>query len=44
VPYAMCCMLGATVAAFHRVLTDRQHATWEQAPAFELPRTSTPGR
>ena len=38
VPYAMCCMLWATVAAFHRFLTDRQHATWEQAPAFELPR------
>jgi biofilm PGA synthesis N-glycosyltransferase PgaC len=44
VPYAMCCMLWATVAAFHRFLTDRQHATWEQAPAFELQRTSTPGR
>ena len=38
VPYAMCCMLWATVAAFHRFLTDRQQATWEQAPAFELPR------
>ena len=38
VPYAMCCMLWATVSAFHRFLTDRQHATWEQAPAFELPR------
>jgi len=38
VPYAMCCMLWATVAAFHRFLTDRQQATWEQAPAFDLPR------
>jgi len=38
VPYAMCCMLWATVAAFHRFLTDTQQATWEQAPAFELPR------
>ena len=37
VPYAMCCMLGATVTAFYRFVTDRQHATWEQAPAFELP-------
>jgi cellulose synthase/poly-beta-1,6-N-acetylglucosamine synthase-like glycosyltransferase len=38
VPYAMCCMLWATVAAFHRFVTDRQQATWEQAPAFDLPR------
>ena len=37
VPYAMCCMLWATVAAFHRFLTDSQHATWEQAPAFDSP-------
>jgi cellulose synthase/poly-beta-1,6-N-acetylglucosamine synthase-like glycosyltransferase len=44
VPYAMCCMLWATVAAFHRFLTNRQHVTWEQAAAFELPRHSTPGR
>ena len=35
VPYAMCCMLWATVAAFHRFLTDGQHATWEQTPAFD---------
>ena len=38
VPYAMCCMLWATVAAFHRFLTDTQQATWEQAPAFDVPR------
>jgi len=38
VPYAMCCMLWATIAAFQRFLTDRQQATWEQAPAFDLPR------
>jgi cellulose synthase/poly-beta-1,6-N-acetylglucosamine synthase-like glycosyltransferase len=44
VPYAMCCMLWATMAAFHRFLTDRQHVTWEQTPAFELPRRSTPAR
>jgi cellulose synthase/poly-beta-1,6-N-acetylglucosamine synthase-like glycosyltransferase len=44
VPYAMCCMLWATMAAFHRFVTDRQHATWEQTPAFELPRRSTPTR
>jgi hypothetical protein len=40
VPYAMCCMLWATVAAFHRFLTDRQQATWEQAPAFDQGRAS----
>jgi hypothetical protein len=40
VPYAMCCMLWATVAAFHRIATHRQQATWEQAPAFEPVRTS----
>jgi poly-beta-1,6-N-acetyl-D-glucosamine synthase len=44
VPYAMCCMQWATVAAFHRFLTDRQHATWEQSPAFEMPPTSTHAR
>jgi cellulose synthase/poly-beta-1,6-N-acetylglucosamine synthase-like glycosyltransferase len=38
VPYAMCCMLWATAAAFHRVLTDTQQATWERAPAFDVPR------
>jgi cellulose synthase/poly-beta-1,6-N-acetylglucosamine synthase-like glycosyltransferase len=32
VPYAMCCMLWATVAAFHRFLMNGQQATWEQAP------------
>jgi cellulose synthase/poly-beta-1,6-N-acetylglucosamine synthase-like glycosyltransferase len=41
VPYAMCFMLWATLVAFHRFVTDRQHVTWEQAPAFDLPRTST---
>jgi poly-beta-1,6-N-acetyl-D-glucosamine synthase len=39
VPYAMCCMLWATVAAFHRILTHQQQVTWEQAPAFEPVRT-----
>jgi hypothetical protein len=38
VPYAMCLMLWATVAAFHRFATDRQQVTWEQAAAFDLPR------
>jgi cellulose synthase/poly-beta-1,6-N-acetylglucosamine synthase-like glycosyltransferase len=39
VPYAMCCMLWATVAAFHRFATDRQLVTWEQA-AFDQGRAS----
>jgi cellulose synthase/poly-beta-1,6-N-acetylglucosamine synthase-like glycosyltransferase len=39
VPYAMCCMLWATVAAFHRFVTDRQLVTWEQA-AFDQGRAS----
>jgi poly-beta-1,6-N-acetyl-D-glucosamine synthase len=44
VPYAMCLMLWSTLAAFGRFLTDRQQVTWEQTPAFELPRTSTAPR
>jgi cellulose synthase/poly-beta-1,6-N-acetylglucosamine synthase-like glycosyltransferase len=44
VPYAMCFMLWATLSAFHRFMTDRQHVTWEQTPAFELPRSTTPVR
>jgi cellulose synthase/poly-beta-1,6-N-acetylglucosamine synthase-like glycosyltransferase len=43
VPYAMCLMLWATLAAFTRFLTDRQQVTWEQTPAFE-PQTSTAQR
>ena len=45
VPYAMCLMLWATLAAFGRFLTDGQQATWEQTPAaFDLPQTSTAPR
>jgi cellulose synthase/poly-beta-1,6-N-acetylglucosamine synthase-like glycosyltransferase len=42
VPYAMCFMLWATLVAFHRFVTDRQHATWEQTPALDVARPSTP--
>jgi hypothetical protein len=30
-PYTMCLLLGATVIAFVRFLTGRQHVTWEPA-------------
>jgi len=40
VPYAMCCMLWATVHAFQRFVTDQQQATWEQVPAFDQGRAS----
>jgi poly-beta-1,6-N-acetyl-D-glucosamine synthase len=41
VPYAMCFMLWATLVAFQRFVTARQQVTWEQAPTFDLPRTTT---